>query len=148
MGVLESDRLIGVGRSGSAFFVLIWIYYITFACRSPYFPPSSSELNSKILGMSFEYFPTTESNFPKYCYEHVGTTNAKTFYVSTSTENMLSKYIPGGAGGTALCVRGESIMMVIYCTANRDLYIGQVNANNINTGGIWKSYEGSIYAFD
>lgn len=98
--------------------------------------------------MSFEYFPTTESNFPKYCYEHVGTTNAKTFYVSTSTENMLSKYIPGGAGGTALCVRGESIMMVIYCTANRDLYIGQVNANNINTGGIWKSYEGSIYAFD
>ena len=39
-------------------------------------------------------------------------------------------------------------MMVIYCTVNRDLYIGQVNANNINTGGIWKSYEGSIYAFD
>lgn len=107
-----------------------------------------NELNSKTQNNPIEYFPTTEANFPKYCYEHIEQNSTKAFYVSTTTENKLDKYIPGNAGGTATCIRGASIMTIVYITVNRDLYIGAVSTNSVDTGGTWKSYDGAVYNFD
>lgn len=68
--------------------------------------------------------------------------------MSTTTENKLDKYIPGNDGGTATCIRGASIMTIVYITVNRDLYIGVVSTNSVDTGGTWKSYDGAVYNFD
>lgn len=107
-----------------------------------------NELNSKISNMSFDYFEQTNNNFPKFCYENTEQATYKAFYVSTSVENMLDKFIPGGEAGTALCIRGANIMTMIYLTVNRDLYIGMVSSSNLDSGGIWKSYNGQVYDFN
>lgn len=107
-----------------------------------------NELNSKISNMSFDYFEQTNNNFPKFCYENTEQATYKTFYVSTSVENMLDKFIPGGKAGTALCIRGANIMTMIYLTVSRDLYIGMVSSSNLDSGGIWKSYNGQVYDFN
>ncbi|GLG90393.1 hypothetical protein Selli2_18200 [Sellimonas catena] len=98
--------------------------------------------------MSFDYFEQTNNNFPKFCYENTEQATYKAFYVSTSVENMLDKFIPGGKAGTALCIRGANIMTMIYLTVNRDLYIGIVSSSNLDSGGIWKSYNGQVYDFN
>lgn len=66
----------------------------------------------------------------------------------TTIENKLDKYIPGNNGGTATCIRGASIMTIVYIAVNLDLYIGIVSTNSVNTGGTWKSYNGTIYNFE
>lgn len=47
VGTMESDRLIGVGRSGSAFYCLDMDLLYHFYSASAIFPTFSSELNSK-----------------------------------------------------------------------------------------------------